>query len=123
MPTVDESLCCNEIHDFQQFLDQEHKDITHNQDMLRLCLNSHLLLEFMIKFRGRTSARTFRIHYNRCIKLHIGLSPLGLLGANLLIPIPSCAVHLVRSTFPDPQGQYMGFFWAEDYPAQHMALD
>ncbi|OCT82211.1 hypothetical protein XELAEV_18024724mg [Xenopus laevis] len=125
MPTVDESLCCREIHNFQQFLDQERKCITHNQDMLRHCLDSHLL-EFMIKFRGRTSARTFRIHYNREMRKAAYRAfttwTHGFLGANLRIPIPSCVVHLVRSTFPDPQGQYMGFFWAEDYPAEHMAL-
>ncbi|OCU02281.1 hypothetical protein XELAEV_18008042mg [Xenopus laevis] len=64
MTTVDESLCCREIHNIQQFFDQEHKCIVHNQDMLKHCLDSHLL-EFLIRVRGRTSVTTFRTHYNK----------------------------------------------------------
>ncbi|XP_071987756.1 P2X purinoceptor 7-like [Engystomops pustulosus] len=47
----------------------------------------------------------------------------GYLGMGNRRPIPSCVVHLVRSAFPDPNNEYMGYKASNDGVAEFMAFE
>ncbi|OCT57445.1 hypothetical protein XELAEV_18003519mg [Xenopus laevis] len=126
MPTIEESVCCWETENLYKYLGEDLICITFQEDMLHHCLNKDLL-EFMIKFRGRTKPSDFRKHYHRVMHKAAYRAfttwTHGFLGLGNRIPIPSCMVNLVRQTYPDPEGRYVGFYWAWDNPAIDMAME
>ncbi|OCT77814.1 hypothetical protein XELAEV_18028911mg [Xenopus laevis] len=126
MPTLAESLCCHELDDLKQHLSEEISCISQLAAIKAIIL-SEAMLTLMIRFHGKVSASQFKEHKHRYLRKAAYRSftvwAHGFLGPRYRLPIPSCIVKTVRSTFPDPEGKYTGFFYAEDIDAADMALD
>ncbi|OCT64719.1 P2X purinoceptor 7 [Xenopus laevis] len=126
MPTRDESCCCTEMPNLQQYLTEDITCITLVQEMLFFCTNEDFL-DFMIRWSGRYTMA----QYNRDRKRILRKASYrafttwahGHLGPGNRIPIPSCIVNMVRNKFPDDNQRYTGFYWSNDYPAIDMAYD
>ncbi|OCT75040.1 hypothetical protein XELAEV_18034028mg [Xenopus laevis] len=64
MPTIDESVCCWETENLDKYLGKDLICITFQEDILYHYLNKDLL-DFMLKFLGRTKPSDFQKHYHR----------------------------------------------------------
>ncbi|XP_073488997.1 P2X purinoceptor 7-like [Aquarana catesbeiana] len=126
MPTARESICCHEI-----------SNVTENIDEGSLCIIESNIFKNMVVDRLNTTIILTIIHQgtshapnaddNRNLRKTAYKSFTawihGYLGKGNRRPIPSCAVHAVRTAFPDPDGEYVGFKYSNDYDAGDMALE
>lgn len=125
MPTNLESICCVEIENASPYMEN------------RTCLCEHEIFNFLCtreetvniilrtigEFRHPPAQKDAnRLHRKTAYRgftawIH------GYLGIGNRRPIPSCVVKKVRSAFPDPQGQYVGFRPVADSAAEFMAYE
>ncbi|XP_033725101.1 uncharacterized protein LOC117315071 [Pecten maximus] len=119
MPTATECICCAEILQIQHIRGEipDLKCITQHPGFAPVCLNVFVL---------RTAYHAFRQHHNG----NIPESPAryrytayrqlvrwcwGFLGRNVRVPLPACAVHVIRQTFPCPEGEIVtGFNYGDE---------
>ncbi|OCT88142.1 P2X purinoceptor 7 [Xenopus laevis] len=126
MPTARESVCCKDITNLQQHFSDDVQCITHVQEMLDHCVEKRYL-EFTIRNARMATQIEMNNHYNRVMRRGayraFTIWTHGFLGQKNRIVIPACFVNLIRLTYRDPAGIYVGFKQAEDNPALKMALD
>ncbi|XP_038661084.1 uncharacterized protein LOC119970480 isoform X1 [Scyliorhinus canicula] len=105
MPTDIEKVCCGKTEQYC---------ISKSCAMANLCLNEavlHLMLIYRNELFGLHSLPAE--NYNRELR-HAAYRQYimwqhGCLGDNNKRIIPSCCVWIIRTTFPDPDGEYSGF--------------
>lgn len=118
MPTTTECICCAEIMQIQHIRGEipHLKCITQHPGFAPVCLNVFVL---------RTAYQAFRQYHNG----NIPESPAryrytayrqlvrwcwGFLGKTVRVPLPACAVHIIRQTFPSQDGNgFTGFNYGD----------
>ncbi|XP_069815788.1 uncharacterized protein [Dendropsophus ebraccatus] len=126
MPTAPESVCCIEFENAVSKILETQECITEVHEFKERCLHSEHL-QWMLEFHMACPSNDHQDTPKRLLRKAAYRSYTrmihGFLGKHRRIPIPSCVVHLVRCTFPDEDGLYMGFIQTHDYPATDMAMD
>ncbi|CAH2222882.1 Hypothetical predicted protein [Pelobates cultripes] len=124
MPTAEESICCKEIDNVVCQL-EDAPCIIHHTFFKQFCQED--LAHFLYCFLGVESQRPSEALFNRQMRktAYRGFTTWihGYLGRKNRRPIPSCAVHAIRTHFPDPENSYVGFIRLQDYNAIDMADD
>ncbi|XP_060070504.1 uncharacterized protein LOC132563538 [Ylistrum balloti] len=114
MPTVPESICCTEIAQIQHIKNEfPHLNcITQHPGFPSVCLDVYVL---------RTAYQAFRQYHNGNIPDGPARNRYtayrqfvrwcwGFLGRNVRVPLPACAVNLIRQTFPPGDGEELRGF-------------
>ncbi|OCT65692.1 hypothetical protein XELAEV_18041931mg, partial [Xenopus laevis] len=117
MPTVEESICCKENGNIDQYM--EGLDcICEHHTFKASCLYETIMtvtfrvIQSVAKSNTGLANRSLRITAYRFFTL----------GKRNCLPIPSCVVKAIRDKFPDPESTYVGFKYY-DYAAVDMAKD
>ncbi|XP_060077579.1 uncharacterized protein LOC132557107 [Ylistrum balloti] len=113
MPTTSECVCCEEISQVKHVRDEVDgiRCITDHPGFQTICLDIFVL---------RTAYEGYRQYHNRNIPeslkryrytayRQLARWCWGFLGKNVRVPHPSCAVSLIRRTFPAEDDKYTGF--------------
>ncbi|CAH2256630.1 Hypothetical predicted protein [Pelobates cultripes] len=123
MQSEEESLCCREIENIVDMLNEQQNCIC-NLPYLREQLSSreHVLslyrygLSYVKSARFRSPEQMQESDYRKTAYRSFTMWVYGYLGPKRRRPIPSCTVKLIRSHFPAPDAIYMGFRYADDDP-------
>ncbi|XP_077316021.1 P2X purinoceptor 7-like [Lithobates pipiens] len=125
MPTQVESVCCREIYAVDACIPEGHQCITQADTFIsQIVHHEHVRIAYMaihmdnLPLVDANNNRRLRKTAYRTFIAWI----YGILGKGNRRVIPSCAVNAVRLVFPDPNGSYVGFLYANDYDASEMAL-
>ncbi|XP_077320610.1 P2X purinoceptor 7-like [Lithobates pipiens] len=126
MPTARECVCCQEIANVKENIEEGSVCITQStifKNMVVDRMNTTIILTIIHQSTSRApnadDNRNLRKTSYKAFTAWIH----GYLGKGNRRPIPSCAVHAVRAAFPDPDGEYVGFKFSNDYDAGDMALE
>ncbi|XP_041443287.1 P2X purinoceptor 7-like isoform X2 [Xenopus laevis] len=124
MPSIMESICCHDEPAIYANLPTEDGCIIHGDKFKT---------EFLVKERADWAYKitNFKLQkqpkedkYMRGLRQatyrSFSVWIYGYLGTGVRKVIPSCAVHAIRDAYPDPNGKYVGFLNAYDYPAEFM---
>ncbi|XP_040276263.1 uncharacterized protein LOC120991534 [Bufo bufo] len=125
MPTYVESICCHEIPNAEPYI-TDNTCITLHEYFNLYCQREDLIninLRAVGQVRTPPPDRDFNRQRRKTAYRFFTTWVHGYLGVGNRKPIPSCAVYLIRSTFPDPEERYMGFKESYEYPAEFMALE
>ena len=112
MPTVTESLCCNELREARDKMGQN-ACITLHAAFERVCLDpdvleTALVLVANVRFHFYSQPiqnKTYRLAAYRQFTYWIH----SRLGRHIRRVIPACVVNQVRRMYPEPSGQYIGY--------------
>ncbi|XP_044133104.1 P2X purinoceptor 7-like [Bufo gargarizans] len=125
MPTYVESICCQEIQNAEPFI-LDCSCITLHEYFNLYCQREELLninLRALGQVRTPPADRDLNRIRRKTAYRFFTTWVHGYLGVGNRKPIPSCAVYLIRNTFPDPEDHYMGFKESSNYPAEFLALE
>ncbi|XP_077344560.1 P2X purinoceptor 7-like [Lithobates pipiens] len=125
MATQVESVCCRETAEVDGCIPEGRKCITEADIFTsQIATEEHVRLMFTMLYleeRPVVDADNNRRLRKTAYRAFIAWI-YGFLGKGNRRVIPSCAVKVVRQTFPDPNGSYVGFLYSEDYDASEMAF-
>ncbi|XP_024147232.1 P2X purinoceptor 7 isoform X1 [Oryzias melastigma] len=119
MPLAVECICCHEIEEVQGEMLRSGVNascITEVDSFQTCCLNPDVLRVAYYAYidnHGRLEETTPHERYRYIAYRQFVRLCWGHLGRAVRVTLPSCAVNKIRSTFPAPTGQYVGFL----YPA------
>ena len=130
MDRVEESVCCQEIKEVkwknEQVAQVEQLEIpgciTDNPGFQAVCLNQWVLQAAWSQYRQEYGTRAYEgpEHKN---KRHVAYRQMvrwcwGVLGKDIRVPLPSCAVSCIRAHFPPPgleeDFEFDGFKFADE---------
>ncbi|XP_006811377.1 uncharacterized protein LOC102801802 [Saccoglossus kowalevskii] len=117
MPSVEECRCCYEIMQVKAVCDEVPNTacITGHPGFKPVCLDKYVLLTAYHVYRPyhgtipESSERYRYVAYRQLVRWCWGY-----LGKDVRVPLPSCAVHFIRETFPSLNGVYQGFNYVVD---------
>ncbi|XP_061190961.1 uncharacterized protein LOC133199103 [Saccostrea echinata] len=112
MPTVTESVCCKEIPQVVSVLEEDPEKICiiEHHGFQPVCIHPSVLRTAYFAYRQQyeelpeTNGRMRYIGYRQLARWCWGW-----LGKQVRVPLPACAVHKIRTTYPEENGQYRGF--------------
>ncbi|XP_041446165.1 P2X purinoceptor 7-like [Xenopus laevis] len=127
MKTGIESLCCYDIDEMYEKVPEDAFCITDNIEFRNECISferqdwNYRMSNLRIRQQPRWPdyMRSLRRLAYRAYIVWIYI----FLGFQNRKPIPSCVVREIRGTFPDPQGNYVGFLFPSDFVAGDMAYE
>ncbi|XP_040178384.1 P2X purinoceptor 7-like [Rana temporaria] len=126
MPTGRESLCCKEIANVKENIEEGTVCITQSpifQSSVVNRLNTTVILTILHQSTSHAPNADDNRNLRKTSYKYFTSWIHGYLGKGNRRPIPSCAVHAVRTAFPDPEGLYVGFKYSNDYDAGEMAFE
>ncbi|XP_069119754.1 uncharacterized protein [Argopecten irradians] len=111
--TERESVCCQEIAEIRTMLEEYPGDqcISTTQGFQSVFLDLQVLRTAYYGYRqhhgdieGESNEKNRYIAYRQLVRWCWGW-----LGRHVRVPVPSCAVSMIRQAFPSADGQYVGF--------------
>ncbi|XP_060072401.1 P2X purinoceptor 7-like [Ylistrum balloti] len=112
MPTIEECRCCSEIHSVLNTKDDIPgiQCITDHPGFGPVCLDIYVLRTSYFQYRqlhGEIPECPERYRYTAYRQFVRWCW--GYLGKSIRVPLPACAVKIIRETFPAPNGNFKGF--------------
>ncbi|KAJ8049500.1 P2X purinoceptor 7 [Holothuria leucospilota] len=124
METRVESICCTEVGRLGDKV--MGSCITLHQNFDSVCLNEDVLSATwdLVQYTkgNRSSGNLQHRHYRFIAYKMFTLWGHGHMGKGNRTPIPSCVVYQIRLKFPEPDGTYTGFSYADELLAAAMPV-
>jgi len=131
MDRSEECICCQEVEKVKRLnesavemgeLEQEPTCVTMHPGFKAVCLNIYVLRTASFQYRQQYGNKSYEGPEHKQSR-HIAYRQFvrwcwGVLGKDIRVPIPSCAVSCIRAHFPPPgleeNFEFVGFLFADE---------
>ncbi|OCT65512.1 hypothetical protein XELAEV_18041750mg [Xenopus laevis] len=126
MPTLKECICCCEIRNAFDIIEQGTNCIVESPFFINQCLNEDKVY-FNLRLAKNMTRRPSDDDYLRYLRMMayrtFTIWTHKFLGKRNRRPVPACVVKAIRTVCPDFFSLYRGFIPLDDYAAADMAFD
>ncbi|XP_068133217.1 uncharacterized protein [Hyperolius riggenbachi] len=123
MPTLHESLCCNQVEAICEKFDENTSCVTQLPYFIGTFVNTESVenfYRFHPDVNGHPDDRLYNRQLRKTAYRTFTVWIYGYLGKGRRKAIPACVVKKIKEQFPDPEHLYTGFMFPHDYDASEM---